>query len=483
MFSFARIALITLIASLALLGGCAIPPRPQAPALTETAPLNGVPAAQTTWPDAHWWQRYHDDQLDALESRALDSAPTLAVARARFEQALRAVDVAAAEGGLNVGANAQLTRQRLSENGLIPPKFLGFTWYGEGDLGASFKYDFDFWGRHAHEVAAATDRTRAAAAERESAAIMVTSAVADAYFGWQATQARLAVAHELAKLQDRTRAIAAARAKQEIDPLDVVLQSDAQLAGAREQVAALTGAAAIQHAALAALLGIAPADLPTLQAHALPAAIAGLPADAGLDLVARRADVSASRWRVEAAVRDADVARDAFYPDISLSAMLGLQSIDLGKMLSPGSRVLSIGPALHLPMFDKSLHARFGVSQAALQAAVADYNAAVVDAARDVAAQALTLQQVQARQHEHAAQIVAAEDFRKSAQARETRGVADARPTLAASAEVQRQRDAEIQLDAAALSAEIALTKALGGGYRIDTTTSNSNAASGATSQ
>jgi multidrug efflux system outer membrane protein len=478
-----RIPHALIICGVAVLAGCAIPPRPQAPKLTATAPLAGVSETNTAnWPDHDWWRRYRDDQLDELEARALTSAPTLAVARARFEHALRAVDVAAAEGGFNVGANAQLTRQRLSENGLIPPKFLGFTWYNQGDLGLSFKYDFDFWGRHGAAVAAATDRTRAAAAEREAAAIMVTSAVADAYFGWQATQARLALARELVNLQERAHAIAAARARQEIDPLDVVLQSDAQLAGAREQVAALAGTAEIQRAALAALLGIAPADLPPLQAHALPSASAGLPTDAGLDLIARRADVSASRWRAEAALRDVDVARAAFYPDISLSAMLGLQSIDLGKLFSAGSRVMSIGPALHLPIFDKSLHARFGVSQAALQAAVADYNAALVDAARDVAAQALTLSQVQARLHEHAAQIVAAENFRKSAQARETRGIADARPTLAASAEVQRQRDAEIQLDAAALSAEIALTKALGGGFHVNAP-NNANATSGATSQ
>ena len=471
----------SIFAAVALLAGCAIPPRPQAPNLTATAPLAGVPAQPSEWPQAQWWQRYHDDQLDGLETRALSGAPTLAVARARFDQAVRAVDVARAEGGLSTTANAQVTRQRLSENGLIPPKFLGFTWYGEGDLGVSFKYDFDFWGRHGHEIAAATDRARAAAAERESAAIMVTSAVADTYFNWQATQARLTVARELASLQERARAIAAARARQEIDPLDVVLQSDAQLAGAREQVAALSGTAEIQRAALAALLGVAPADL-QLNAREVPQAATDLPADAGLDLVARRADIGASRWRVEAALRDADVARDAFYPDISLSAMLGLQSIDLGKMLSPGSRVMSIGPALHLPLFDKGLHARFGVSQAALQAAVADYDAAVVDAARDVAAQALTLHQIQARQHEHVAALVAAENFRKSAQARETRGVTDARPALAASAELQRQRDAEIQLDVAALSAEIALTKALGGGYRFEATP-NSNATSGATSQ
>ena len=232
---------------------------------------------------------------------------------------------------------------------------------------------------------------------------------------------------------------------------------------------------------MAALLGVSPADV-ELKARDLPQASADLPADASLDLIARRADIAASRWRVEAALRDADVARDAFYPDISISALLGLQSIELGKLFSAGSRVMSIGPALHLPIFDNGrLHARFGASQAGLEAAAADYNAAVVDAAREVATQALTLQQVQSRQHQHAAQIAAAENLRKSAQSRENRGVIDARPVLAASVEVQRQRDAEIQLDAAALSAEIALTKALGGGYRADAQ-NNSNAASGATS-
>jgi multidrug efflux system outer membrane protein len=472
-----------LIASgLATLAGCAIPPRPQAPMLATAAPLAGVPGKSTTaWPEPDWWTRYHDDQLDALESRALAGAPTLAVARARFDEAMRAIDVANAEGGLDINANAQVQRQRLSENGLIPPKFLGFTWYNQGDLNLSFKYDFDFWGRKGHAVAAATDRARAAAAEREAATAMLTSAVADTYFSWQATQARLALAVELTSLQEGMRAIAAARARQEIDSPDLVLQSDAQLAAAREQAAALGGTAEIQRAALAALLGVAPAEV-ELKAHVLPQASADLPENATLDLIARRADVAASRWRVEAALRDADVARDAFYPDISISALLGLQSIDLGKLFSAGSRVMSIGPALHLPIFDNGkLHARFGASQAALQAAIADYDAAVVDAAREVATQALTLRQVQSREHEHAAQIAAAENLRKSAQTRENRGVIDARPVLAARVEVQRQRDAEIQLDAAALSAEIALTKALGGGYRSDSQ-NNSNAVSGAAS-
>ncbi len=473
-----------------LLAGCAIPPRPQAPQLTRIAPLDGVPSeAMATWPDNTWWTRYHNAQLDALESRALADAPTLAVARARFDQASRNVAVANAAGGLSIDGSAQLQRERLSDNGLIPPAFLGFDWYGQGDLGLQFNYDFDFWGSHGAEIAAAVDRTHAAAAERDSAAAMLTAAVADTYFGWLADQARLAIARDLVAGQIQAHRIADARVQRGVDSPDLLLQADAELADAREQVANLLGTAEIQRASLAALLGIAPANLPELKPLPLPQTEAALPLDAGLDLIARRADVAASRWRVEAALRDVDVARDAFYPNVSLSALAGLSSIDLSKLLDPGSTVVAIGPALHLPIFENGrLHARFGVSQAALAAAVADYNAAVVDAAHDAATQSLILQQARARLHEHAAQISAAEHLQKTAQARMDRGLVDARPVLAAAFEVDHQRDAAIQLSATALSADVGLIRALGGGYRVNASDSNipndSNANSaGATSR
>jgi multidrug efflux system outer membrane protein len=462
-----RLSVWPLTAAIVLLAGCAIPPRPQHPDLSNAAPLAGVPAeTNAAWPESSWWRRYGDEQLDGLEARALSGSPTLAVARARFDQATRNVDVAKADGGASITGSAQVQRERLSEHGLIPSEFLGFNWYGQGDLGVSFNYDFDFWGSHGADIAAAVDRARAAAAERDAATSMLAAAVADTYFSWQADQARLTLAHQIVDGYERGRVIVAARARQGLDSDDNVHKADAELAAAREEIAKLEGDARIQHAALAALLGVAPKDLGELKTLPLPKAAAGLPNNAGFDLVARRADVAASRWRVEAALKDVDVARAAFYPDLSLSAMAGLSSIDLGRLLTPGSAVFAAGPALHLPIFEGGrLRARFGVSQAALAAAVADYRQAVSDAAHDVATQALTLQLIQERQRQNAAQVAAKAKLLASARARMQRGLSDAIPVLDAGETLDRQRDATVQLDAAALTAEIALTRALGGGF------------------
>jgi multidrug efflux system outer membrane protein len=469
MTASARCPLLVIACALAL-GACSIPPKPDRPILRDEAPLAGVAVPDDgAWPDAQWWKRYADPQLDQLIERALASAPTLDEAHERVSVALAAVEAARATGGLSSQANAQIQRQRLSENGLIPPQFLGFTWYNQGDLGLQFQYDFDFWGKTRAAVAAAVDEARAAGAERSAASLVLTSAIADTYFGWQSDQAHLALADESIGVLQRYRRLSQKRVERGIDLPDLVHQADARLAGAREMQAAYGGAEKIRLAALAGLLGIAPADLPKLEAHPLPTIDAALPGSVGLDLLARRPDIAASRWRVEAALRHADQARAEFYPDISLGALVGLQSVDLDKLLNAGSRMGGIGPALHLPIFGRGqLKAAYRTSQAQLEAAAAKYDATVVDAARDVATQALTLAQIDARRHEREGQLGATRALEDSAAARARQGIADDRSVLAAQAQVIEQRDAALTLDAQAISAQIALTKALGGGYRLD---------------
>jgi multidrug efflux system outer membrane protein len=452
-----------------LAAGCSIPPKPDTPPLRDAAPLGGVEApAGGTWPDAAWWKHYRDAQLDALEEKALAGAPTLEVASARFAAAAKAIDIARAETHVTVDGNAQYQRQRLSENGLIPPAFLGFTWYSQGDLGVQFRYDFDFWGKKRAAIEAAVSEARAAEAERASAALGLTTSIADLYFGWQADEARAALMARLVGALERNLRIAELRVSHEVDPPDVLYQAETRLAGAREQHEAYLGSARIKEAALAALLGIAPAELPALTPKPLPEIDATLPADASVDLLARRPDIAASRWRVEAALDKADEARAAFYPDISISALAGLSSIDMDKLFAGGSRVFDVSPAIHLPIFEGGrLQARFGASKAELDAAAAEYDSAVVSAAREVATQALTARQLAARRRERDTQVAASRSLQETAAARSKRGIGDDRAVIGAEAEVIQQQDAATALHAEALSTDIALIKALGGGYRF----------------
>jgi multidrug efflux system outer membrane protein len=452
-----------------LIAGCSVPPKPDTPPMRDLAPLAGVPSdASRTWPDAEWWKQYGDAELDTLETKALESAPTLDVASARFASAQKAIDIARAEAGVSIDGSAQYQRQRLSETGLIPPKFLGFTWYSQADLGVQFRYDFDFWGKQRAAIEAAVDEARAAEAEKAAATLMLTTAVADAYFGWQADQARVALMENLTTALERNLRIADLRVSHEVDPPDVLYQAKTRVAGAREQREIFLGSARIKQAAIAALLGVAPADVPALTPKPLPEIDAALPGDAGIDLLSRRPDIAASRWRVEAALRHADQARAEFYPDISISALAGLSSLQMSELFTAGSRVFNVAPAMHLPIFESGrLEARFGASKAEIDAAAAQYDSTVVSAAQDVAIQALTAQQVAAQRRERDTQVAASQSLQDTAAARSRHGIGDDRPVIAAEAEVIQQRDAATALHAEALTTDIALIKALGGGYRF----------------
>lgn len=459
-------------AILLVLAGCAIPPKPERPSVRDEAPLSGLSSSGgRAWPDPEWWKHYRDPQLDDLEQKALAASPSLDEAHKRFGTALRSIDIARAAGGFSAQGNAQVQRLRLSEHGLIPSEFLGFTWYNQGDLSAQFQYDFDFWGKNRAAVKASVDEARAAEAERATATLLLTTAVADTYFGWQADQTRLVLARQSRVALTRNRDLAGKRVARGIDSPDSLHQADGQLAAVHEAEVGYAGSAQVRLAAIAALLAIAPANLPALDPKALPQVDLSLPDNIGFDLVARRPDIAASRWRIEAAMARVEQARAEFYPDISLGAMVGLQSVDLDKLFQAGSRIAGIGPALHLPLFNQSrLRAAYGVSQSQLDAAASQYDATIVDAARDVATQALTLRQIDARRRARGEQVAAMEALQKSVAARVRRGLGDDRSLLVAEADVLQQRDAAAALDAQALATEIALTKALGGGYHVTAT-------------
>ena len=453
------------------LSACATPPaKLHRPVLRDDVPLAGIPTSpHAGWPDAQWWKAYADPQLDRLIVLAMQQAPDLAVARARLASAEQNVRNAAAQAGLTVGGNAQFQRQRISDHGLFPAKFLGFNWYNQADLGVQLDYDFDFWGAKKSAVEAALDQAHAAAAERSAAAIALQNAVAATYFGWQADQARLRLADTAVQTQQHVARLDALRVRQGVDQPDELAQDQAQLAALRQSQTTLASSAKIRLAALAALLGIAPAALPALEIRPLPEPAQGLPSQAHLDLIARRPDIAASRWQVESALRQTDVARAAFFPDVSISALAGLSSIDMGKLLTGGSRVFDVGPAIHLPIFSGGrLQAAYGISRAQLDSAVAQYNQTVINAANQVASQTLSAEQLAARRREQDGQLAADRSLLAKARARFAQGTTDARPNLDATLQLLQQQDAAVSLHAQALDTELNLIQALGGGYRAD---------------
>jgi multidrug efflux system outer membrane protein len=460
--------------AIALLQGCAgLPPKPAPAHLPDEVPLSVPPGEAMTsasWPSATWWTSYADPTLDALIGKALDDAPTLATAHARYENARQSVRLASAAAGAHLEASADASRQRLSSNGLFSPALLGFDWYDQYDLGLQASYTFDWWGQQRAAVEAAMDEAHAAQAERSASALTLASSIADTYFAWQADQARIELAQARARSVQEERDIDAARVAAGVVSPEELERSNAAHAEALARLTQLQRSAGLRVVALAGLVGCSTEELPPLKARPLPVVRAALPNEVRIDLIARRADITASRWRVESAQENRREARAGFFPNVSINALVGLQSIDAGKLLEYSSRVPGAGLALHLPLFDAGrLRARYGASEAAVDAAVASYRDTLVTAAREVATQATALDHLGIERTQRLEALHAAAALRTSAAARVEQGIVDPRVELSATESWLEQRDALVEVDAALLAANIGLTQALGGGFERDT--------------
>jgi outer membrane protein TolC len=167
-------------------------------------------------------------------------------------------------------------------------------------------------------------------------------------------------------------------------------------------------------------------------------------------------------------------ARAQFYPNINLAAFAGLSSIGLDKLLQSGSQQWGVGPALSLPLFDSGrLRANLGGKTAERDAAVESYNSTVINAVHEVADQLTSAQAVAKQQAEQALAEAAAQEAYAGAQQRWRSGLYNALQVLNAESALLVQRRLAVDLRTRSLQNQVALARALGGGFSSATTLPN----------
>lgn len=434
------------------------------------APSLGLPAEQSAAAtlDVQWWREFGDAQLNRLIDEALATSPSLRIVQARLARAQAGVDVTEASSGPQLNVAIDATRQHYTANGAIPAPLAG-TIRESGTAQLAGSWELDFFGKNRAALDAALGNARAAQADADAARTLLASNVARSYFQLARLNDQMGVAQRL--LAQRTQALRLVqdRVNAGLDTNLELRQSEGALPDARLQIETLQEQLALARHALNALVGkpnMATAlELPALSAIKNIAIAASIPSD----LLGRRADIAAARWRVEAATQDVGNARAHFYPNINLMAFAGFSSIGLDRLLGAGSEQWGVGPALRLPIFDGGrLRANLRGKTADLDAAIESYNAAVIDAVRDVADQLASRQAVSRQQVEQRAAQALAENAYEIAMQRYEAGLGNFLKVLAAETSVLNQRRQGVDLAARALDTQVALMRALGGGYHAD---------------
>jgi NodT family efflux transporter outer membrane factor (OMF) lipoprotein len=349
------------------LAGCRIGPQyvrpaaPTAPAFKEALPDNFK--AEDGWKPAQpgdaqlkgdWWTLFNDPQLNTLEAQIDPANQTLKEAEANFRAARAAVHFNRSYEAPTIGAAPSVGAVRDSNH--QPYLNISGANQGEGNFILPFDldYEIDLWGRVRRTVAQARAQAQASAADLETSRLSLHAELAVDYFDLRSADAQRLLLNDTVKAFQSALQLTEDRYNGGASPLSDVTQARTQLQAAQVEATDVDIHRAAYEHAIAVLIGKPPAAL-TLQPDPITVAAPTLPAIPGVlpsQLLERRPDIASSERTMAAANEQIGIARAAYYPTLSLSAVAGFTGTSAINWLSWPSRFFAAGPTFSQTLFD-----------------------------------------------------------------------------------------------------------------------------------
>ncbi|MFC0397598.1 efflux transporter outer membrane subunit [Paraburkholderia rhizosphaerae] len=386
-----------------LLAGCMVGPdyRTPAPPPTDsytTAPLpdqtasapgaSGVPQRFASGDEipAAWWTLFHCEPLDALIRKSLANSPNIASARAALRQSRE--NLSAQFGGtLLPRVDGQINATREKFNGITfgQPQFTEDLNLYNASVNVS--YALDLWGGARRGVEAARSQVDYQRYQLQGAWLALTANIVTAAVKEASLRAQIEATEEIAKEEDAQ--LTTLKKQFELGGIGRtdVLTQQTLLAQTRATLPPLRQQLDQTRHQLAVLSGSPPSDpsLPEfrLEMFSLPQT---LPVSVPSALVRQRPDILAADATLHQASAQVGVATANMYPQITLSASYGTQSLTPAELFRAESTVWSIGAGLLQPLFrGGQLLSQKRAAVAAYEEADAQYRQTVLLAFQNVA--------------------------------------------------------------------------------------------------
>ncbi|QVL56793.1 MAG: efflux transporter outer membrane subunit [Simkaniaceae bacterium] len=420
------------------------------------------------WPSYNWWTLFEDDQLSEMMELALEGNPDLMAAVARVRSSDQAAKKARAPLLPKLNTAFDDNYQHLSKDELVryPPSTVPAV-IKEIHLSLNFEYEIDLFGKNRNQYRAAIGLARAQAAEMSQSLLIITTSLAEAYINYGANFMDLQISRDLVAARKFYLELTELRRNYGIDDELAIDRARTLLLEGEKVVLEYEKKMTIAESQLKILMGMSPDDPrefspPTLSFdRPFP-----LPENIPLNLLARRPDLMAQIWKVEAAAHMIKAAKAAFFPNINLKAFAGLQSLHWNNLFSIESFAGAINPAINLPLFTGGkLTAQLNEEYANYDADVYDYNTLVLKAAKEVSDQIKVLNATteQAKLESEAfMQILHSSELTL---ARYENGIDDYLTVLNQQIAVMNEAMNEVEIQNKRYLSILMLIKALGGGY------------------
>lgn len=453
----------------ALVSACSLAPDYKVPATSPVAAYKeaGIWTTATpadTLPRGPWWSLYNDALLISLEARIEDFNPTLAQALARYDAAQGYLEEA--QSGilptLDIGGHATTDKQSANRplRSASQP-----TYYGDNLAAATLSWDLDLWGRIRNEIAAGKAEAQSTLADVQSVRLSLQAQLADDYLELRGLDAETKLLQTTTDVYQRAFDLTNYRHNKGIASGLDVGRAQSVLADAQAQLSDVLARRALLEHAIATLVGT-PASNFSIPASVVNFNIPNVPTGVPSTLLQRRPDVAAAERLVAASNAGIGIARAAFYPDISLSALAGFQNTGSDGLFEAPDALWTLGPSMAFTVFDAGRHeGELAVAKAENASAAAAYRGSVLRAFQEVEDNLALLNRLAEEAKSQATAVTAATHTEDLALALYKNGALSFLDVVVAQTTALQAQQAALSIQTRRLEASVGLVRAIGGGW------------------
>ena len=421
----------------------------------------------TPLPD-NWWRLFNDRELTRLVDRALAANNDLAAAKARVEtsRALVGLDRAKLFPTLDLTGSAGINRSSADAmEANMPPGANVPIEQQRYRSTFDLAYDLDLWGRNKRAIEASSAQAATAEALLDSQRLGIATEVARQYFLLRGLDAQTAVLHSTIKSRQAALDIQKSRTEAGLEDGLATSRSRTEVELANNDLSLVQRQRGSAEHALAVLCGTVPSGFSISQRSpesTLPDIRPGLPAQ----VLNRRPDVRAAEQNLRAACAEIGIAETAFYPNFSLTASGGFESIDVARFLDWENRVLSLGAGIAAPIFRGGANkANYQAARSRYDEALAAYRQSLLIALREVEDALVDLKGLAKSRAALESALKSSRETNTLAQERYDKGITNYFEVVDAERGVLQIQLSLSQLHADQRITLAALAKALGGGW------------------
>lgn len=366
--------------------------------IVQDAPQNASyqPCCSAVGQIEYWWEIFNDPVLNELEAQALESNYSLwaAVERVKQARAIARANYAALfpqvsfdpsftdsmmltrnpiPSSASSAAAAAPANQGLSSSGSTSSSSLPTLFrlrQSQYTLPFDFSYEVDLWNRISNTYLSSNYQAQAAYEDYRSVLLALTADIATTYFQLRGLDAQHAVYQKNIRILQEAYDINLSRFEAGLSLYIDVTRAEAQLSLVRADNTDILKQRALQENILALLVG-SPASEFSIATNPLNSVPPGVPLVAPFELLARRPDIIRAERLLSSAYANIGVAYAAFFPSLSLTGALGLESPTIGSLFKWKARLWAFAANAMLTVFDA------GRNQANLQYAASVYEEAV----------------------------------------------------------------------------------------------------------